>query len=177
MTVKYQRLVEAELHVHLANGESWPATDDDLGEFDLVNGSAAMQRFDAHLSRALQAADLVGDDINKARLSSLLRWFVESTMRYPEHLNTPAMARTDEQLVTLERALQNSRRIITSVDELEELPVASGVVSATDFIWQKNTTLVWRCASAGEAAMDSAELLQLSRNKLFLIHRPLTEAT
>jgi len=42
MTVRYQRLVEAELHVHLANGESWPATDVDLREFDLVNGSAAM---------------------------------------------------------------------------------------------------------------------------------------
>jgi hypothetical protein len=81
--VAYERPVEATLHVHLANGEAWEATDKDWERFGLVQKHQAYMRFEKAWEKAIRDAGLVKGDITNAKTNPL-RYLVESAIFYPD---------------------------------------------------------------------------------------------
>lgn len=109
----YERPIEATLHVHLANGETWEAEADDLDRFGLVQRGEAYRVFRTTLMKILRRADLLSrDDLTDAALNPV-RELAEYALRYPhlvdhhEHEGWPEVAK-------IERVLQ------AHADELKE---------------------------------------------------------
>lgn len=84
----YQRPISAELHVHLENGETWKATDEDFEQFGLVAKLTAYSRFSRALSKTLIAAGLIerDKDLTNAELNPL-RYLVENAVVMPDLLD------------------------------------------------------------------------------------------
>jgi hypothetical protein len=106
LTSNYQRPVKATLYVHLENGEKFPATAEDLERFDLVNSLDAYMRFDDTLRKILSDAGLLPDGgLTEAELNPV-RYLVEMAVRMPNLLEHPEMQETFDNVVGLERILQ-----------------------------------------------------------------------
>lgn len=102
--VTYDRPVKATLHVHLDNGESWPATAEDLERFGLARSLDAYMSFEYALGRILRGAGLVTGDITDARLNPV-RHLAEIAIRHPDLLDHPDNEGWRE-VAAIERALQ-----------------------------------------------------------------------
>lgn len=105
ITAEYERPVKATLHVHLENGDSWPATRADLDKFDLLPGLDAYMRVDDALTKALHDGGVLpaDRDITWAQLNSV-RYLAELAIRMPELLARPD-AEVPRNVADLERAL------------------------------------------------------------------------
>lgn len=74
----YDRPVEASLHVHLANGETWEVTPNDLANFRLTD------KFDAYSGWEKKVTHAINDDITESPLNPL-RYLLECILFYPDH--------------------------------------------------------------------------------------------
>lgn len=103
----YSRPVEAKLYVHLANGEKFEATKDDLANFGYVDRLDTYIRFSDHLAQALVAAGLIErhKHLTRAKLNPL-RYLAETAICHPELLTHPEFAETDADIVAIEQALR-----------------------------------------------------------------------
>jgi hypothetical protein len=104
--VTYPRPVEATLHVHLANGDTWEATSADLDKFGLVNPHDAYAVFENTLGEILAQAGLIRADITEARLNAV-RYLVETAIVNPGLIDHPEY-RGWPDVVALERAVQSA---------------------------------------------------------------------
>ena len=104
-TATFDRPVPATLHVHLANGEQFEASAEDLARFGLVPRREIYRRFQDHLLGVLQAADAQLDGLTATALNPL-RYLVELAVSAPDLLTHPETAATDADVVVIERALQ-----------------------------------------------------------------------
>lgn len=86
--VAYERPVKATLHVHLANGETWEATDKDWELFGLVEKHQAYMRFEKTWEKVIRDAGLVEGDITNAETNPL-RYLVETAIFYPDLMDHP----------------------------------------------------------------------------------------
>lgn len=84
-SVNYTRPVPATLHVHLDNGETFPATAADLRRFDLVTTLDAYMRVDDAVTGVLHRAGAlpVDRDLTWAELNSV-RYLIELAIRTPD---------------------------------------------------------------------------------------------
>lgn len=104
----YDRPVEAKLHVHLANGDSWEARGEDLERFGLVKRLEAYSTFARQLGEALECSDLLPDgDLTSAQLNPV-RYLAELAICFPDLLSHPDTAGTVAQIIDLERRLLSS---------------------------------------------------------------------
>lgn len=83
----YQRPVKGTLHVHLDNGESFPATDADLVQFKLVTEREAYMRFSRALRDALRTHGLLDNDDLTAAALNPIRALAETAIMYPDLLD------------------------------------------------------------------------------------------
>lgn len=104
----YDRPVEATLHVHLANGETFEAGPADLAKFGLVKPRDAYLAFADHLRGLLQGANLIGRDLTDARLNPV-RYLVDLAINNPNLLDD--VADTDAQVVEIERFLSRRKEM------------------------------------------------------------------
>lgn len=81
--VAYDRPVSAELYVHLANGETFKATGDDLAKFGLVGKLDAYSAIRSRLWEAV-ADKVPSDDLTAAQLNPV-RYLIECALMYPTH--------------------------------------------------------------------------------------------
>jgi hypothetical protein len=116
LTTSYDRPVKATLHVHLDNGDTFPATADDLTKFGLVNRSDAYAKFDETMTTILTAAGLLEDGELVSATLNRVRYLVEMCICNPQLLTHPEMVDTFNHIAKIERVLQDS-----SYDPDEEL--------------------------------------------------------
>lgn len=109
----YDRPIKARLWVHLETGESWEATDVDLGQFRLIGVNDAYMRFDDALTEVLTEAGLIDGDLTDARLNPL-RYLAETAICHPDLLKLSEHRRWS-QVSDIERTLQD-----VAADELHE---------------------------------------------------------
>lgn len=114
MNVTYDRPVGAALHVHLTNGETWEATDQDLVKFGLVNQLDAYMRFRDRLAGILRDAGLIdramqltGCELNP------LRHLAELAIAMPDLLDHPDNTESWQEVADLERRLRTLAPCIT----------------------------------------------------------------
>lgn len=137
MSPAYDRPIEATLHVHLANGETWEAGPDDYARFDLAKRSAAYRIFEQAMIKALRAAGLIERDkhITDTQLNPL-RYLVETAVVSPhliDHrenegwsavahierlLREHAQARADAQTTAEAGEDGATKRLVRAVDAL-----------------------------------------------------------
>jgi hypothetical protein len=141
----YQRPVEATLVVRAADGDSWAATEADLGKFNLVGRSDAYMVFDDALSQVLREAHLIDRDITEAALNPV-RYLVETAIAHPELLNNPGH-RGWRDVAQIERTLQ-------AVECVASGDVPADVLDAFATGWAESTglTLDRGAAAAGLVA-------------------------
>jgi hypothetical protein len=107
MTPIYQRPVEGSLHVHLANGETWEATQADLAKFGLVERMAAYTAFREALSATLARGGFP-PDASEAAVGAL-RYLVETTVAHGEPF-TPDVNSDDDDTATEILAIERTLR-------------------------------------------------------------------
>lgn len=105
----FNRPVRGTLHVHLANGEKWEATAEDLDNFGLVKRHDAYMTFDDHLRKVLHTAGLIGREVTEAHVNPL-RYLVEIAICHPHLLAHQELRETDLDIVKLERALAEAAK-------------------------------------------------------------------
>lgn len=103
----YERPVKATLHVHLDNGDSWPATEADLERFRLTDTLDAYIRFDRALDRALRVGGVLSGDLTNAELNPV-RYLAEIAIGHPDLLDHPEHEEEWRAVAELERRLQQS---------------------------------------------------------------------
>ena len=115
--VAYDRPITAELHVHLANGETFKATEDDLAKFGLVN------KLDAYTAITGRLTEALGDKLDGRLTSSQLnpvRYLIECALMYPDHFTEfpQDMADLFAQIADIEQRLRdNPARDDDDIDE------------------------------------------------------------
>lgn len=77
----YNRPVDATLHVHLDNGETWEATAEDMKKFGLVKRLDVYSLLDKKLREGLPLDDITDAEINP------LRYLFEVVLMYPTHFD------------------------------------------------------------------------------------------
>lgn len=108
----YDRPVEATLHVHLANGETWEATPEDLMRFGLTSKLDAYARVRDLLATALPwRADLTGSPLNA------VRHLAETAIVYPDliDIGSPQHAEMLRDVGLLDRLLEQHTSEIDDV--------------------------------------------------------------
>lgn len=106
VNAEYSRPIKATLHVHLATGESWEATPEDLAKFGLDKVHDAYFRFDQALGKLLGDAGLIERrDVTRARLN-IVRYLAETAIVMPDLLDHPDHVEDWARIVEIERILQ-----------------------------------------------------------------------
>lgn len=111
-TTTYDRPVPAKLVVHLDNGETWDATEEDLANFGYVSKFTAYRRFEQTLRTTLINAGLIDRKLTEAQLNPL-RHLIEVALVHPEMLDHPEHTGWSD-VVEIERLLSEHAAELTT---------------------------------------------------------------
>lgn len=119
----YDRPVEAKLHVHLANGETFEATEEDLKRFGYVDSQATFSLMYHRLISTFQEAGLIDhnySDVSNFHIAPLITFFTNA-LRYPDLLDHWENEAMYVEMANVERRLRGWDNAYVPVPTYEEM--------------------------------------------------------
>lgn len=117
-TVTFDRPIPATLHVHLENGDTFPASPDTMRHFGYVDKDEVFGLFYRGLIEIFRAADLFDDahhDLSDCEVNPLFYLATTAIQYPPEFFTHREMADTHADIVTMEKALRAFPDIVNAV--------------------------------------------------------------